>query len=342
MANLTMATLAVFSISLTNFTVGVAHAADAIEQTQFEERFSGAVSEINGKIEFGGVHYDFENDFFTPSLFDSGDGYFVQGAISAPISSNFGAQIDVGYLNADLDLWSPGPPPPFGVDVDGRGFAGHLFWRDATVGLLGVYAAKTDYEFNFGDGGPTFDIDNIRYGVEAEAYFDRITFKGFAGVDRTDFPIVFAPILGSLSESFLAAKGEVNFYMTDNIVLKAGFDHSFESTAATLGFEAMWDTGGVSPTIFADASFDDGNTTVLAGLKLYFGSASKSLKQRHREDDPEIGLFDNVNALGACLSKQGNSILLVRGARPEGARYIMPNYSLDGCELTSDFAIGSD
>lgn len=325
-----LAKLAAISFSLSTFSTFGAFAAD-LDQTSFDERFTGAVSEINGKIEVGGFHTDFSFDpfgFFGPAFFDSAEGYFIQGAISAPISENFGAQLDVGYLDSDLNLIFG----PFNFDFTATGFAGHVFWRDATVGLLGLYASKTTYDIGF-PFGPTAEIDNVRVGVEAEAYFDRITFKGFLGADRAKFPFFLGPIGPSLSETYVAAKGEVGFYMTDNFVLKAGFDHSFETTSAKLGAEALFDMGGASPSFFVDGSFNDDETTIMAGLKIYFGGASKSLIRRHREDDPEIDLFKNVGAVASCLSKQGSGIPL-RGI-PIGARaaYAMPTFSLDGCNV---------
>ena len=41
---------------------------------------------------------------------------------------------------------------------------------------------------------------------------------------------------------------------------------------------------------------EDGYTSVMAGLSLYFGGEDKSLIRRHREDDPRLRFFNIFNA----------------------------------------------
>ena len=282
------ATLAL-SFALCGF--GPALAADNLDQQQFEERFSGAVSELNGKIAFGYIKSDFDNVLCGCGPFESASGHFVQGVVSMPLSGQFGLQIDAGYLDTTIETIFP-----TGRDFSGAGVGGHLFWRDASVGLLGIYGDHVKYDL--GPGGATrrsAEVVTTRLGAEAEVYSGQITFKGFIGMDKLDHSV-----FGS--DDFTAGSAEVDFYMTDNVMLKAGFDHSFDRTSAKVGFETMWDEGGVAPTLFADASFNDGETAILGGLKFYLGRSSKSLKQRHREDDPDIDLFNTFGAIGACLN----------------------------------------
>lgn len=308
---------------------GASFAADSLDQQQFEERFSGAVSELNAKFEAGYAKFDFEQPPFSSGP-SGADGHFVQGAVSAPISDNFGVQIDGGFM--DLDFNFSGPFPPTDVGLEATGVGGHLFWRDATVGMLGVYGHSVDYDFTGPFSGGA-SIKNVRLGVEAEAYFDRISFKGFIGSDNAEFVNFFGPF--SVDEDFLAGNAEIGFYMTDNFVLKAGFDHSFESTSATVGFEALADMGGVSPTLFANASFNGGETAIMGGVRVYLGSSSKSLKQRHREDDPDIGLFDNFGAVGSCLNESDGKPRIGNAQASQGLLLFsnpLPP-TLNGCQL---------
>lgn len=301
----------------------VAEAGDLLDAKSFEDRHSGApaVSEINGKIDFGYLHFNAETP--AANIMDDGHAYAVQGALSLPLGHKFGLQIDAGVMSGDFDALIGD------YSVDGRGIGAHLFWRDPGVGLLGAYAHYADYDL----GNPINDeITNLRYGVEAEAYLGQVTLRGFAGMDKLD--------IGAFGDDhFFAGTAEVQFYATDNLVLSAGVERSFETTAFTIGVEAMADLGGISPTLYADASFSDDNRTVMAGLRFYFGSGSKSLIRRHREDDPEIGIFSNFASLGSCLNglNPGPPVpnpepggLLLNGAPPP-----IFNQQLDGCGLTT-------
>ena len=58
----------------------------------------------------------------------------------------------------------------------------------------------------------------------------------------------------------------------------------------------MGDTGlPVSLTVEGQLG-EDGYSSVLAGLSLYFGGEDKSLIRRHREDDPRLHFFDIFNS----------------------------------------------
>lgn len=313
------------SISLAAFMVSMpAFAADVLNEEQFEERFSGAaVSALNAKIEVGKFHVGFDDDNnFGPLGLENSTGYFVQGAVSAPLVGQFGIQIDAGMMDGDADVNIGGD-----VDINARAIGAHLFWRDPSKGLLGIYAAYSDYEIG------NLDVDNTRVGVEGEAYMDRLTLKGFVGKDFTDYET-----FGN--EDYVAASAGVDYYLTDNFMVGVGVDHSFETTAFTAGFEWMGDTGGVSPALFTDVAFNDGDTTVMAGLKVYLGQEGKSLIRRHREDDPGINLFDNISALGSCVAGLGG---LKKGSTMKPAVQanayapVKFKYSVNGCNSKVSF-----
>lgn len=251
-------------------------AADVLEPVSPEERMlQPAVSGLNAKLEAAYLHLDFNSDNnsgFNPA--GDGHGYLLQGAVSMPLGQSFGLQIDAGALNADLDRG----------DVDAQGIGGHLFWRDPSIGLIGGYAHHVSY-----DG----DVDTTRYGMEVEAYRGQFTFEGFVGVDHLDTP------LGD--DDFFGGEATIAWYATDNFRVSAGLHHSFDQTAGVIGFEAMQENDRYSPAVFANASFGEDDTVLSAGLRVYFGQ-SKSLKAKHREDDPGIGLFDNFGSLAACLN----------------------------------------
>ena len=252
-----------------------------------------AVSGFNGKIESGYVSYDFDDGL----NFDSANGYFIQGAVTTPLGERFGLQIDGGFQRTDVDLIGAGSE-----DVNSVGIGAHLFWRRPDTGLIGAYAHYTRHDFGNGLG----DVTNARFGVEAEWYAGNWTVQGFVGADRLD-------LFGLSEDTYFSGKADVSYYFTDNFLAKAGIERSFDQTVGNIGVEVLWDTGQVSPTFFADASFGKDTQSIMAGLKVYFGPSGKSLKARHREDDPTIGLFDGFAQIGNCANSY-NSITSMGGA----------------------------
>lgn len=111
-----------------------------------------AVSGLNGKIAILGGALD-----------DDGFGA-LEGSFSAPLGMRFGFQGDaiVGISNGDF--------------IGGGG--AHLFWRDPTKGLLGVYGGYMHSE----------DVDSSvgRIGVEGEFYHQKLTLKTVFGAEIVD------------------------------------------------------------------------------------------------------------------------------------------------------------
>ena len=285
----------IISASL-SLALGAAQAADVTDYVPQELDMGSlpAVSAINGKIEGGYVHYDLNTPFV-----DSANGYLVQGAVSVPLGHRFGLQVDAGYQKTDIDLTSPPFPPSTGIDVSSTGIGGHLFWRDPSMGLIGAYAHYEKHQFDltgpFVPVVPSLDVTNIRYGAEGEYYHNDWTVKAFAGGDHLDFG-------GIVDQTYFAGQASVGFYINENALVTVGVDHSFEQTSAAVGLEAMWDTGNqIAPVFYANANFGENITSFKGGVRVMFGPSSKSLKRRHREDDPEIFLFNNFSQLGSCV-----------------------------------------
>lgn len=289
-----------------------ANAADVLQEISAEERvIQRAVSDVNAKIESAYLHYDLDDD--------DGKAYLLQGAVSLPVGQQFGFQFDVGTLNGEFES----------SDLLATGFGGHLFWRDPAIGLLGLYGHHVDY-----DGG----IQTTRLGVELEWYGDAVSLEVFAGNDHLETPIG--------DEDYFAGDASLAWYATDNFRLSAGIQHSFEQTRGLVGMEAMADMGGFSPAFFANAAFGEDETTLMAGIRLYLGQ-SKSLKARHREDDPAIGLFDHFGALANCPNdgeSTGGFVTDFSARAPSSnasARLAPPtispsSYELDGCDIETN------
>lgn len=228
-----------------------------------------AVSGLNGKISLEGGALD-EEGFAA-----------LKGSVSMPIGHRYGLQLDgsVGILDEDF----------FG------GVGGHLFWRDPSYALLGIYGSYTAVEALDGDIG--------RLGVEGEYYWNQFTIKGVIGAEFIDID---PPT--NYSETNVFAFSDLSYYANDNLELSVGHRYTGEKHALALGVEYQINqqvfASGVS--LFAEARIgEDEYQGAWAGMRMYLGD-DKSLIRRHREDDPtdweEDNIFGIVNAAGgACV-----------------------------------------
>ena len=215
-----------------------------------------AVSAPNGKVEIGGGWADID-DLSSDEIFRGG------AAFSFPVGDMFGIQADLTALDA------------FGETAIGG--AVHAFTRDPNSYLLGVYGGYVD-------AGPA----NIWYvGPEAELYLDNISIEAVGGVmDISN---------GGGTEFY--AMGNVALYATDNLRLSLGASTVAGFESANAGLEWFMGDTGLPASVTLDGRIgEDGFSSVMAGLSLYFGGEDKSLIRRHREDDPRIRFFDIFNA----------------------------------------------
>ena len=185
---------------------------------------------------------------------DSNDGGRFQGvaSLSLPVGCLLGIQIDVG-----------------GGDLDGDGFigaGGHLFIRDPSSYLLGV---QTQY---ISLGGH----DIFRVGPEAELYLGNVTLSAMAGFEA-----------GSrFNTDDAVGQIEAAYYITDDFKLYGGYRHFLGIDAGSIGFEFKPES--LPGSVFVDAmAGSDSYVSIMGGLRLQFGGDDKSLKARHREDDPD-------------------------------------------------------
>ena len=215
-----------------------------------------AVSGPNGKVEIGGGWSDID-DLSSDEVFRGG------AAFSFPVGDMFGIQADLTALDV------------FGDTTVGG--AAHFFTRDPNSYLLGAYGGYVD-------GGPA----NIWYvGPEAELYLDNISIEAVGGyMDISD---------GGGSDFY--AMGKLALYATDNLRLSIGASTVANFESANAGLEWFMGDTGIPASLTLEGRFgEDGFSSVMAGLSLYFGAEDKSLIRRHREDDPRLHFFDIFNA----------------------------------------------
>lgn len=245
-----------------------------------------AVSGINGSIDIAGGGLNGNG-----ALGSGGYGH-IGGSLSVPVGAQFGVQVD--GLAAAMES----------LKMIGAG--GHAFWRDPGLALLGVYG-----EGLAADVG-TDTLKKGRFGAEAELYFDRATLSGIAGYEWGNLDIRDGFFVETLA----------GYYVTDDLKLSAGYGYGFAGHMGTARVDWQMPTAllGNATSLYGEARFGEGGyKAVLAGVKLQFGVAAKSLKRHEREDDPQMwiksqphaiaaakaqGQFDTPRPVNACASYQ--------------------------------------
>lgn len=212
----------------------------------FEPGQLPAVSEANGNIRVGGFSADVPNN--SDSMFE------VRGSYTMPLSFSTGFQLDGAIASVE------------GGDETWVAVGGHYFWRDPASFLLGVYG-----DVNF--------YDNVTYGtlaLEGEAYIGQFTLTSATGIEFGDSDV----------DSSFYTNSFVNYYITDDLVVGAGYRHDTAGSygQAKVEYQIMPEFSGMS--LYAEGKWNNNDyDAIFAGVKFYFGP-EKTLIRRHREDDP--------------------------------------------------------
>jgi hypothetical protein len=195
--------------------------------------------------------------------------YGAKGSAAFPLGCGIGGQVD-----ADA------------TEFEGRflgQIAGHLFWRDPTKGLLGLYGSYAGWD-KFGG------VTVAHISPEAELYFGRFTLRGIAGVE-------FGNSASAVENGFLTTydvktrffdQVNLEYFVTDDFKLVIGHRYLGGKNALALGSEWGFQlTNGVMASLFAEGRIGEGDYHgIWGGLRFYFGHTNKSLIRRQREDDP--------------------------------------------------------
>ncbi len=218
------------------------------EENSDHSRAKPAVDGINGKLNLG-------------KAIEGTDAWGGTGAIAVPLGHHFGLQLDGGVASADLSFLG---------DVPVYGGAAHLFWRDPSQGLLGIYGDYVHIDVFRGFGF-------YSWGGEAAIYRGRFTIDAMIGYED-----------GELIDGGFTDRARLSFYPTDNVNVHIGHVYAFQQHNLLFGSEwAIGGHGGNAMSISAEGALDDsGEAAITLSLNAYFGQRDKTLIRRHREDDP--------------------------------------------------------
>jgi hypothetical protein len=193
--------------------------------------------------------------------FDSKSAGFGSASVTLPLTHSIGFSIDGLGGKYDSDsLW---------------GVGGNLFWRNPDKGLIGIIGSKVQA------GAASVS----RGGATGELYLDRFSLFTDIGYQA-----------GDIKQDGVFSDIGLRWYAVDNLALSAGCAYSGGVTAGVIGMEYM-PAFKVVPGIalFVNGSWGQGDYhSVVAGVKYYFGKENKTLKARHREDDPENSALNGL------------------------------------------------
>jgi hypothetical protein len=237
--------------------------------------------------------------------------YGSRGSLSIPLTGPFGLQIDGS-----------------GGALQKRGYgsvAGHLFSRNPSQGLFGIYANYTKWD-QFGG------VHATHVAGEGEIYSGRWSLEGIVGAEFGNSASnaitaidVLPPAIGAggaITTTTLVQSYDVKTRFMDQVNLKYYFTDNWDGyvghrylggkNALALGSEAGVKLGGgAMGTAFVEArvggkSFEG----VWGGLRFYFGQKDKTLIRRQREDDPRRwdDLFSIVNNFNQRTNQSSQGI----------------------------------
>lgn len=201
----------------------------------------------------------------------------TRGVFTVPLGTSFGLQVDglVGRFDGHY----------YGVG------AGHLFWRNPSVALAGIYV---DHTYLNRAGG----VRANHVGAEGDLYFGRWTLGGRTGVE---FGNSTSETVGSTIQTYdiktrFFDKVDLSYYPLDNLKLSVG--HRYLGGRHAAAFGAEWGIELPSTTmaaVFVEGTLGGSDSTgVWGGLRFYFGEHRKPLIERHRRDDPDPVNPDNL------------------------------------------------
>jgi hypothetical protein len=263
----------------------------------FNSKFTGLGGSMNGRSIYGGI-----------------------GSVTFPLSGQYGAQIDgsVGALDHS----------------DFRSIAGHLFWRNPSQALLGVYGSFAQWD-RFGG------VNVSQIAGEAEFYWGRFTLQGIAGGEfgnsvsssnatfsTTAIPFGVINTLNTATQGFnvktrFMDQINLKYYLNDDFEAYVGHRYLGGRNALALGSELAYPLGrGVLGSAFVEGRVgQSGFHGVWGGIKLYFGPTDKPLIARHRKRDPfawGIDLPFSILNNGTSSTGSSSEKICDRGTRPNG------------------------
>jgi hypothetical protein len=241
--------------------------------------FEPAVDAFNTKVEgFGG-------SVGGKSLYGSA------GAMTVPLQGQYGAQVDGMVAGLDGSALTA--------------VAGHLFWRNPSQALFGIYGSFTNWD-RFGG------VNVGQIAAEGEYFWGRFTLQGLLGAEfgnsasvvgssTTLIPVPNGTLISTTTQGFdvktrFFDQINLKYYFNDYLSGYAGHRYLAGKNMAALGGEVAFPVArGVLGSAFVEGRLGESNTnSIWGGIKFYFGPDDKPLIKRQRQEDPPIYVIDTA------------------------------------------------
>lgn len=243
-----------------------------------------AVSALNGKIE---AAYGEVNDTYSRG---------IAASLSVPVAQSWGIQFDTLYQHAAED--------------DFYGLGAHFFTRKSETGLLGLVVG----------GIHSGTIDNFAVAVEGEYYFPWLTVGGYAGYDNVQSNgtiVTYSPRVTS-HDDFALVNLYLAAYPMDNLMVRFDYTNRINRNFYDLNIEYQTPVNGLAA--FGTIGFGDNDFfQLLGGIRYYIGAKDKTLKLRHRQDDPTnilTGMQGSTQAAGQDTAQPAPAGPLIKEKPP--------------------------
>ena len=192
----------------------------------------------------------------------------VGGSLATPIGRYFGVQGDTALA--------------FSHGEFGGGVAGHVFWRDPSAGLFGIYGQwVARHQPNW---------KTWRGGLEAQSYLGDWDLRAIVGFEEPVLPAGYA------SHHDIFAIADVGYYFSDNVQLSIGYRYLNGFNIGAVDFKFL------SP----DASRSKDLLLTLSGRIGEFGYAAAWLDLTMLIGAPQISLRDHYRKYSAMDTEKEN------------------------------------
>ncbi|QKV17417.1 hypothetical protein [Oricola thermophila] len=200
--------------------------------------------------------------------------------------------------NAQGDLFVDAVSPPAMSAIKNYGAAVHVYWRDPSTFAAGGFARIE----RFDEVGPFDDNPRYSFGLEGQAYLDRVTLYGQAYTGRQSFGAT------ALDMDFWGVRGMARYFATDNLRFEGevgyrDMGNSFgRLNTVTYGAEVAYRFENTPVSLFGRYQFDHMTDDLgieldthkyAVGLRLSFGSRTLLEEDRHGAtmDTPRMNNF---------------------------------------------------
>ncbi|MDB5596188.1 MAG: hypothetical protein JWM36_3149 [Hyphomicrobiales bacterium] len=232
----------------------------------------------------------------------------ARATFAAPVFERFGFQAD-GEFNRNVYKISTGLGD---LKRNSADLAGHAFWRDSSVGLLGVIAQAVSNESSLGI------LSDRRYflGAEGQYFIGNVTLYGQAAYENANFGL---PLASGVTADGVIVAAQARYFATPNwsVALKGSYEsikasfvgNNINHKGWLVGAQTDYRFDNTPYSVFATADYRDGKfsnnggkdheTRVMLGGKLNFGS--KTLFERDRSG----ASLDPIRSLQAVIPLVG-------------------------------------